>query len=117
MSNYTPGTNIGFSFEYAVSLIVVLVVCNLLVCNLLVKNNPAMNMVIVILAGLVVGYISLLLLNNVFPYLNNIAYSIYQYFAYEVLNNFNSMGYIHLWPPILAVLIIFIILLYNKNLG
>ena len=112
MSNYSPGSNIGFSFEYAVSLIVVLVVC-----NLLVKNNPAMNMVIVILAGLVIGYISLLILNNVFPYLNNIAYSVYQYFTYEVLSNFNSMGYVHLWPPILAVLIIFIILLYNKNLG
>jgi hypothetical protein len=112
MTNSLPGQNISFSFEYAVSLIVVLVVC-----NTLVKNSPQMNTVIVIIAGLIVGYLSLLVLNNVFPYLNNIAYSIYQYFAYEILSNFNSMGYIHLWPPILAVLVIFIILLYNKNLG
>lgn len=112
MSYAAPGTNINFSFQYAVSIITVL-----LVCNFLVKKSPQMNTVIVILAGLVVGYLSLLVINNVFPYLNTIAYNIYQYLAYEVLSNFNSMGYIHLWPPILAVLVIFIILLYNKNLG
>lgn len=106
------GTNTSFSFEYIVSIIIILVVC-----NLLVKTNPQMNTIIVIIAGLVIGFISLYIMNNFFPYLNRTANNIYQYYSFQLMNNFTSMGYMHVWPPILAVLIIFIILLYNKNLG
>lgn len=103
---------INFSFEYAVSIIVVL-----LVCNSLVKSNPAMNTMVVIIAGLVVGGGTLYVMNNFLPHLNSTASSIYQYFAYQTMDNYNSMGYTQIWPPILAVLLIFVILLYNKNLG
>jgi len=105
-------SNINFSLEYAISIVIILVVC-----NLLVKTAPKMNTIIVIIAGLFVGYISLLVINNLFPYINSSGSSMYQYYMYQVMNNFNSMGYLHIWPPILAVLIIFIVLLYNKNLG
>jgi hypothetical protein len=76
-----------------------------------------MNTLVVIVAGLLVGYIALYIMNNFFPYINQLALSIYQYYAYQVTSNYTSMGYMHIWPPILAVLIIFIILLYNRQLG
>jgi len=108
----STGSNINFSFEYVVSIVIVIVVC-----NLLVKSNPQMNTAIVTIAGLVVGYIALFIMNTFFPYINQTAYNIYQYYAYQVMNNFTSTGYMHVWPPILAVLVLFVVLLYNRQLG
>jgi multisubunit Na+/H+ antiporter MnhB subunit len=108
----TPGTNINFSFEYAVSIVVVLIVC-----NLLVKTSPQMNTVIVIIVGLLVGYLTLITMNTLFPALNSFVSSVYQYYSLQMLGNFNNMGYVNVWPPILAVLIIFIVLLYYNQLG
>lgn len=105
-------SNINFSFEYVVSIIIIIVVC-----NLLTQSNPKMNTIVVIITGLVVGYIALFIMNNLFPYINQTAYNIYQYYAYEIMNNFTSTGYIHVWPPVLAVLVIFVVLLYNRQLG
>jgi hypothetical protein len=102
----------SFTFEYTVSIIVVLVVT-----NLLVKSNPQMNTVVVIIAGLLVGYITLYVMNNYFPYINKLFDNLLGYIKYEVMNNFSSMGYMHVWPPILAILVIFVILLYNRSLG
>jgi hypothetical protein len=102
----------SFSFEYMVSIIVVIIVC-----NALYKSNSQMNIAIIILVGLVVGYGVLLIMTNFFPYISDFAYNVYQYMSYVVMNNFTSMGYIHVWPPILAILIIFIVLLYNRQLG
>jgi hypothetical protein len=51
------------------------------------------------------------------PKVNKTASNVKQYYGYVLTSNFNNMGYLNIWPPILAVLIIFIILLYNKNLG
>jgi hypothetical protein len=110
--NSSIGQNTNFSFEYAVSIIVVLVVC-----NLLVKSNPQINSVIVIVAGLLIGYLSLLVMNTLFPAINSFANNVYQYYSLQVMSNFNNMGYLNIWPPILAVLIIFIVLLYNRQLG
>ena len=105
-------SNINFSFEYVVSIVTIIVVC-----NLLVKSNPQMNTIVVVITGLVIGYIALFIMNNLFPYINQTAYNIYQYYTYQIMNNFTSTGYIHVWPPILAVLVIFIVLLYNRQLG
>jgi hypothetical protein len=102
----------SFSLEYGVSVIIVIIVC-----DLLVKKSPKMNTLIVIVAGLLVGFIALFIMNNFFPYINHLGLSIYQYYSYQVMSNYTSMGYMHIWPPILAVLIIFIILLYNRQLG
>lgn len=108
----SSSSNISFSFEYGISVIIVIIVC-----NLLVKSSPQMNTLVVIVAGLLVGFIALYIMNNFFPYINQLTLSIYQYYSYQVMNNYTSMGYMHIWPPILAVLIIFIILLYNRQLG
>ena len=105
-------TNTQFSFEYAISVIVIIIVC-----TVLYKTSPQMNTLIIVIAGLLVGYVTLFLMNKFFPYLSVLSFNLYQYFTLEVMNNFNSMGYIHVWPPILAVLILFVILLYNRQLG
>ena len=57
MSSVTNNTD--FSFEYAVSIIITLVVC-----SMTVKRSPQMNSFVIILLGLVVAYISLLLINK-----------------------------------------------------
>lgn len=104
--------NTDFSFEYAVSLIV-----TILVCSNVLKGSPNMNTIVIVLLGLVVSFITLTIINYLFPQINKLAYSIWQYIVYMFMTNFNNMGYIHVWPPILAVLIIFVVLLYNKSLG
>ena len=104
--------NSDFTFEYAVSIIITLVVC-----SITIQRSPKMNTFIVILLGLIVSYISLIIINFLFPQINKLFYNIYQYIMYMFMNNFNNTGYIHVWPPVLAVLIIFIVLLYTKNLG
>lgn len=105
-------TSAGYGIEYFISLIIVIVVC-----SMLVKGSPQMNTVIVVIVGLFVGYISVLLINLLTPNLSSIATNLYLYYTYQIMNNFNSTGYVHVWPPILAVLVIFVILLYNRQLG
>tara|TARA_B100001175_G_C19481572_1_gene627412 strand:- start:318 stop:653 length:336 start_codon:yes stop_codon:yes gene_type:complete len=111
MTNSTA-SNTDFSFEYAVSLIVTIVVCS----NVL-RNSPNMNTIAILLLGLVVAFITLTIINYLFPQINKLAYSIWQYILYMFMTNFNNMGYLHVWPPILAILIIFVVLLYNRSLG
>ena len=111
MSSVT-GANVTFSFEYAVSLIVVLVVC-----HTMFKKNPAIHPLGLIAAGLVVGFIVLYVLNKYFPALNKTAKDMYSYFVFQYMSNFNSMGYTHIWPPLLAVFVLFVILLYGGRLG
>ena len=112
MAQQNVGSNTSFTFEYAVTIIIVLVVC-----NTMLKKSPQMNAAVVLLIGLLIGYISLVVLNYVLPNINSVAYNVKQYYLYSVMSNFNDMGYFNIWPPILAVLVVFIILLYNKNLG
>jgi len=111
MNNSVSG-NTSFTFEYVVSIVVILVVC-----NSLMKNNPKMNSFVIILAGLVVGWATLFFLNRYFPYFTKFFTDLGNYFQYEVINNFTSMGYTHIWPPLLAILLVFVALLYARNLG
>lgn len=104
--------NIDFSFEFAVSIIVTLVVM-----TIMVKKNPDMSSVIIVVSGLAIAYITLQLVNFLFPQVNKVANNVYQYIIYSFMSNFNNLGYLHVWPPIMAVLIIFVVLLYNRNLG
>ena len=104
--------NIDFSFEFAVSTIVTLVVM-----TMMIRKNPQLSTVIIVIAGLAISYIALQVVNFLFPQINKVASSVYQYFLYTIMTNFNNLGYLHVWPPIMAVLIIFVVLLYNRNLG
>ena len=111
-NNSITGSNINFSFEYAVSIIVILVVC-----NLLIKINPQMNTIIVLIVGLLVGYLSLLIMNTLFPAINSFGTNMYYYLYTTTISSFNNTGYMNVWPPILGILLIFIVLLYNRQLG
>ena len=102
----------GFGIEYTISLIVVIVVC-----NLLLKKNPQMNTVVVVIIGLVVGFLVWYLLQYMLPNIQSTATNLYMFSTNQVMSNFNNTGYIHVWPPILAILVVFIILLYNRQLG
>ena len=102
----------GFGIEYTIALIVVIVVC-----NLLLKANSQMNTVVIVIIGLVVGYITWYLLQYLMPNIQSTATNLYMFSTYQVMSNFNNTGYMHVWPPILAILVIFIILLYNRQLG
>lgn len=101
-----------YALDYFLTLIIVIIVC-----NLLLKKSPQMNTIVVLLIGLVIGYISLTIFHHLLPKLADIGTSIYLYYTYQIMNNFNSTGYYHVWPPILAILIVFVILLYNRQLG
>ena len=108
----SSSNNIDFSFEFAVSTIVTIVVA-----SILIKKNPNMSTLVVVLGGLAVAYVTLQIVNFLFPQINQLANNVWQYFAYQLMTNFNNMGYLHVWPPIFAVLIIIVVLLYNRNLG
>lgn len=105
-------SNIDFSFEFAVTTIVTLVVV-----TMMVRQNPDMSSLVVVLGGLVVSFIVLQIVNFLFPQINKVASNVYQYLVYTLMTNFNNLGYLHVWPPIFAVLIILVVLLYNRNLG
>lgn len=110
MSN--TNSNIDFSFEFAVATIVTIVVS-----TMMLKKNPKMSTVVIVISGLVVAYITLQIVNFLFPQINKTASNIWQYITYNIMTNFNNLGYLHVWPPIFAVLIILVVLLYNRNLG
>lgn len=105
-------SNIDFSFEFAVTTIITLIVV-----TMMIRSNPDMSSIVVVVSGLVVAYISLMVVNFLFPQINKVASNVYQYIVYSIMTNFNNLGYLHVWPPIFAVLIIFVVLLYNRNLG
>lgn len=104
--------NISFSFEYILSIIVIVVVI-----NILMKKSPGMNIVVIILTGLVTGWLSLTVFNVLLPNINKFGSEIKQYYLYQFSSRFNDMGYINIWPPILILIIVFAILLFNRNLG
>jgi len=106
------GNNIDFSFEYAVSIII-----TLFVMTMVTRRNPNISSIIIIISGLIIAYISLLIINFLFPRINEVAKNVWQYFVYSIMTSFNSIGFYHVWPPILAVFIIFVVLLYNRALG
>ncbi len=103
--------NLTITPQYGISLVVVI-----LVVAMLMKKSPQMNTFLVVVIGVLVGYAFLLVVNNIFPYINQWLSEIKEYIKFLMLNRFSNMGYFHIFPPILVVLLLFIILLYNKNI-
>lgn len=69
------------------------------------------------LVPFVIIYVTASLLQLVFPHLNQAADRVGGYLEQKSMNNIASMGYVTLFPPLMAVFVIFIVLLYNRNLG
>jgi xanthine/uracil permease len=86
------------------------------VVALLLKKAPQMNTLVVIVIGLLVGYIFVLFMNTIFPSINATLRDFKQFLYFQYLNSHDTTGYIYVYPPLLVVFIIFVILLYNRNI-
>lgn len=103
--------NTTFSGEYIFS-----VVCGLTSVYLIQRSAPRTHPLIkFFLIPLSVTYLILLIVNTIAPNINNTFKKFTNYITDRTENNINSMGYIQIFPPLFAILIIFVILLYNHN--
>jgi len=66
---------------------------------------------------IIVAYLFVLIVTSIFPNFDARSKKIKSYFQYRTLGEINAINYIQIFPPILAILVIFIILLYNRNLN
>ena len=101
-----------FTLEYTISLLVALIVV-----GAINSAAPNTNTFVKILAGLLSAYLSLKIINVTFPKVNKYGHEVSMYLQNTAMNNVTTMGYAQVFPPLLAVLIIFMILLYNRNLN
>ena len=103
--------NTTFSGEYVFS-----VVCGLTSVYLIQRSAPRTHPLIkFFLIPLSITYLILLIVNTIAPNFNESTRKLKNYITDRTENNINSMGYIQIFPPLFAILIIFIILLYNRN--
>ncbi len=101
-----------FSLEYVLSLVVAIGSY-----YLVSKTSNNIPLWIALLVGLFAGYISLLLFNTLIPSLNTFGSNGGTYVVNKTYSGVDNMNYFMLFPPLLAILIVFVILLYNGALG
>lgn len=102
-----------FNLEFIVSLLVALYAT-----YLVSSGSPNVNPFITfLLLPLVVAYVVVAIINNIWPGINKWGRNVYMYSENKTLAEINRMGYIQLFPPIFIILIIFALLLYNRMLG
>ena len=102
-----------FSLEYIITLMAALYAV-----YLVSTGSPNVNPYITyLLLPLLVAYIIMMIINNVWPGINQWGQRVYRYTENRALSEINNTGYIQLFPPIFIVLIIFALLLYNRTLG
>lgn len=70
-----------------------------------------------LLLPLLVAYLVVVIINNIWPGINQFGRDVKHYIDNKTLGEINDMGYIQLFPPIFIVLIIFVLLLYNRTLS
>lgn len=69
------------------------------------------------LIPLLVAYITVQVINNLFPSLNMFGKKVGNYVEDRAIDRLNRMGFIQIFPPLLIVAFIFFFMLYNRNLG
>lgn len=101
-----------FNFEYVVS-----VGLALGGAYAVERFSPGMNPVIkFFVVPLFIAYITLKFINTLMPKVVQLADRVGAYVEDETLGEINSMGYMQIFPPIFAVFLIFVILVYNRNI-
>jgi hypothetical protein len=81
-------------------------------------NQPTFSPVLsFFVVPLLVCFISLKIFNYIFPKMNTAGSNTSSYLQYGVTSSLANMGYMEIFPPLFAVLILVVILLYNRNLG
>jgi len=103
----------SFNLEYFIS-----VAAGLTAGFLVHRAEPRTNSVIkFFIVPLTVAYFMLVLINSVMPSLNQYGNDVRMFVENKTLGQINNLGYIEMFPPLFAVLIIFLVLLYNGNMG
>ena len=103
----------SFSVEYILSVILAL-----LSAYGVAKGSPNLSPIITfIIVPLAVAYISLQMMNAAFPSLNVTGQRISAYVENKTLGEVNRMGYVQVFPPLLAVTLLVFVLLFTKNLS
>ncbi len=103
--------DLKFTLNYVISLIIVLTVC-----VYLMKSVPTLHPILIVVIGILVAYLVISGINFIFPTFTSTSENVSQYMEYSLYSNFNDLGYLNVWPPLFAVMIIFIILLYNGQI-
>jgi len=101
-----------FTTEYILSLLV-----SLLATYAVAKANPSLNpMVAYVVVPLAVSYMVLQIANAVLPGLNRTGSRVSAYVENKTLGEINNMGYIQVFPPLLAVTVMVFVLLFTNKL-
>lgn len=80
-------------------------------------NPYASKVVAFFIVPLIVAYFVLIMINSLAPWINQYGYNLRSYVEDKSLGAVAGMGYIEIFPPLFAIFIVFIILLYAGNLG
>jgi hypothetical protein len=101
-----------FTTEYIVSLLIAL-----LATYGIAKASPQLNpLVTYVVVPLAVAYASLQILNAVMPGLNRTGSRVSAYVENKTLGEINNMGYVQVFPPLLAITVLVFVLLFTNNL-
>jgi len=102
-----------FNLEYLIS-----VAAGLTAGYLVHRAEPRTNSVIkFFVVPLTVSYFMLVLINSTMPWLNRSGHAVRMFVEDKTLAQINNMGYMEIFPPLFAILIVFLVLLYNGSLG
>ncbi len=101
-----------FSPLYILSLLFFVI----LIVSTLMRKAPQLNLFIVMLIGLLSGYVFLIVSSTIFPHLQSTLMNWRQFMNHTYYEQTHETGYIYVYPPLLAVFILFIVLLYNRTI-
>ena len=103
--------NIEFNAEYVFS-----VICGLGSAYLIQRKAPMTHPIIkFFFVPILVTWLILMLINTTMPTLSQESKLFSNYVSAKTLDGIDKMEYLQIFPPLFAVLIIFVILLYNRN--
>ena len=100
-----------FSLEYIISIVV-----TLFVIGILQARAPGVNVVVKIISGLIIAYLSLWVMNMVFPKINDFGNAVKHATVGITQQNIYNSGFAEIYPPLLAVFIIFLVCLYSGKI-
>lgn len=102
-----------FSLEYVVS-----VIGALGAAYMINANQPTFSPVITFfIVPILTAYVLLKIISFIAPKMNTTGANTGAYVTHSLYSGLNGMGYMEIFPPLFAVLILVVILLYNRNLG
>ena len=101
-----------FSPLYIISLLFFVI----LIVSTLMRKAPQLNLFVVMVIGILSGYVFLIISSSIFPHLQSTLNNWRQFMNHTYYEQTHETGYIYVYPPLLAVFILFIVLLYNRTI-